>query len=67
MLFRLGNSDTVKTTNELFKMSEGSVIEVTMSVVEFILSPFEEEFTQWSTIPKREGMSQQWELEKILR
>lgn len=66
-LFRLGQGDTVQTTSELFKMSEGSVTEITMSVVELILTHLEEEYIQWPTIPEQEAMSQKWELQKMLR
>ena len=48
-------------------MSEGSVTEITMSVVELILTHLEEDFIQWPTIPEQEAMSRKWELEKMLR
>ena len=66
-LYRLSQGATVRSTGDIFEISEGSVTEITFSAVELVLSHLEEEFIQRPTIPKQEAMSRRWELKKILR
>lgn len=66
-MWRMGGGCTVRQTALHFKLSEGTVSQVTLEVAKLAEERLKGEYVHWPSLSEQEEISTQWEREKSLR